>query len=460
MSSSLAVYAPFWLLLLGMAAVIGLITVARLHAFVSLVLAGALVGLATPAARFSPDGHKWLEAMELLSQHMGETSGKIGLPIALASLIGMCLGESGAADAVVRRFVALCGQARAGFALLVASYVLSIPIFFDTFFMLLVPLAQALARRTGRDYLLYVMAICCGATVTHALIVPHPGPLAMAGSLHVDVGLTIIVGLAAGVGPLLAGWLASRFVARRVVVEVPAVTEEPDADSSLPRFWFALMPVLVPIVLIGVGSAVAALPEGPGARSALSSWLVFLGNRNVALLLGAFLGAWLLMHARGVRLSELGHRMGPPLETAGVIILITSAGGAFGFMLRHAGVGEAVQALAAGLDLNLVLLAWLVAAVIRAAQGSATVAMLTTAAMMEPLVTGPPLPYHRVYVFLAIGSGSFVLSWMNDSGFWVVSRLAGLSERQTLQSFTVVLTAASVAGLLVALLLSRVLPLI
>jgi len=152
--------------------------------------------------------------------------------------------------------------------------------------------------------------------------------------------------------------------------------------------------------------------------------------------------------------------IGPPLETAGVIILITSAGGAFGLMLKNAGVGDAVKAVAGGASINLVLLSWLVAAVIRIAQGSATVAMLTTAAMIYPIMsTGPALPYHPVYIFMAIGFGAMICSWMNDSGFWVVGKLSGFTEKETLRTWTCVVTVASITGLIECLVLSSVLPL-
>lgn len=457
-------FAPFLLLLIGMVTVITLITVARLHAFFALVLAAMVVGLLTPATRFPGSPNAWVDAIEMVTKQLGETGGKIALVIAFAAIIGMCMGESGAADKVVRRFLAVSGEKRAGAALVISGYVLSIPIFFDTFFMLLVPLAQALSRRTGKNYTLYVLAICCGSIVTHSLVVPHPGPLAMAEALHLDLGLTILVGLAVGTGPVFVGWLTSRVVAARVPVEAPPLSPEQRQlvdrpETELPGFWWSLAPVLVPIALIGAASAVAAWPAWRAGHASVAVWIEFLGNRNVALMLGTLMALALLAQSRGLTFLEVGQRMTAPLETAAVIILITSAGGAFGFMLRNAGVGEAVQALAAGLSLNLILLAWLVAAVIRVAQGSATVAMLTTAAMLEPVIAAAGLPYHPVYIFLAIGFGAYTLSWMNDSGFWVVSRLSGFTEKQTLKTFSVVLSVSSVSGLVVTLLLSRLMPL-
>jgi GntP family gluconate:H+ symporter len=185
----------------------------------------------------------------------------------------------------------------------------------------------------------------------------------------------------------------------------------------------------------------------------------FIGNRNVALVIGAALAVVLLMRQRKFSMAKVTEIIGPPFATAGVIILIASAGGAFGFMLKNAGVGEAIKALAAGREVNLILLAWTVSAVIRIAQGSATVAMITTSSMIYPMLTAHALPYHPLYIFLAIGFGSKMLSWMNDSGFWTVSKLSGFTEKETLQSWSLIVSTISFTGLLLTLLAATVLPL-
>jgi gluconate:H+ symporter, GntP family len=184
----------------------------------------------------------------------------------------------------------------------------------------------------------------------------------------------------------------------------------------------------------------------------------FIGNRNIALLIGAVIAIGVLMKQRGLSVAKVGEMTGPAFETAGVIILITSAGGAFGLMLKNAGVGDAIKSVATGREINLIVLSWVVAAVIRMAQGSATVAMLTTAAMIYPLMEAG-LPYHHAYIFMAIGFGAMFFSWMNDSGFWVVGKLSGFTEKETLKTWSVVLSVMSVAGLIEAFVLAKVLPL-
>ena len=466
---------PFLVLGVCLVAIVGLVTVARVHAFFALILVAVLAGVlaeklpgeyGTLPASPQKERNHWVQAAELTTEGFGSIAAKIGVVIALASVIGTCLVESGAADKVVRRFLSLFGEARAGSALLASSYVLSIPLFFETFFMLLLPLARGLRVRTGRNYMLFVLAICCGGTVTHSLVAPHPGPLAMAENLHLDVGLTILVGIVAGIIPALAGWQVARWASRRLDVPMRETGGVPLADleamgqcreEELPSLAWSLAPVLVPILLIGAASFCGLL----GVREAFPdvfTVIEFIGNRNIALVVGAGLAGWLLMRQRKMSVAKVSEVIGPPFATAGVIILIASAGGAFGFMLKNAGVGDAIKALAEGRALNLILLAWTVSAVIRIAQGSATVAMITTSAMIYPMVSEGGLAFHPLYLYLAIGFGSKMLSWMNDSGFWTVSKLSGFTERETLQSWTLIVSTISVTGLLLTLIAAKLLP--
>ena len=459
---------PFVILAVCVVAIIVLITFVRAHAFLALVAVAILTGLLAPRGSLpgEPEKSHWVQAVEVTASELGVVCGKIGIVIALASIIGVCVMESGAADKVVRRCIAVFGEERAGLALVTGGFLLGLPIFFDTFFMLLIPLARALRLRTGRDYTLFVMAICCAGAVTHSLVAPHPGPLAMAESLKVDLGWSVIVGALAAIPPVMFGWQVAKWLNRRYDVplrETPGVplaelqTIASKPESELPSFAASMLPVLLPIILISTASFLAAF-GGATRWGALFAVMEFIGNRNIALLIGALLAMALVLSHRKLSLAGLSALLGPALETAGVIILITSAGGAFGLMLKHAGVGEAIRHFALGRDINLILLAWAVACMMKFAQGSATVSMLTTAAMMIGVTQGAELPYHPMYLFLAIGFGALGISWMNDSGFWVISRLSGFTERETLRTWTVVAFAMSFAGLLETLLLAQVLP--
>jgi GntP family gluconate:H+ symporter len=473
---------PFGILVICVAILILLITVLRIHAFLALIVVAILAGLLSTPGTLpgEPAKSHWVQAVEVTTVEFGTMAGKVGLVIGLAAIIGVCLMESGAADKVVRRFLAWFGEKNAGLAIAVSSFILSIPIFFDTFFMLLLPLARSLALRTGRNYSLYILAICGPALAMHCLVAPHPGPLAMAESLHVDLGLTVFAGLLCAVLPVAAGWQYAKWINRRLPIPVRETPGASSADlraiadkpeSELPSLFLSITPVILPILLIGAASFFDAAVKSPETFGWLSTLfggeaifkecariVEFIGNRNMALMIGVIFAMGVLIRQKRITFAKIGEMVGPSLETAGVIILITSAGGAFGLMLKNAGVGDAVKAVADGASINLILLAWLVAAVIRMAQGSATVAMLTTAAMIYPIISGNNLPYHPFYLFLAIGFGGVICSWMNDSGFWVVGKLSGFSETETLKTWTMLSTVISVAGLIECLVLSSVLP--
>jgi GntP family gluconate:H+ symporter len=482
-------YWPFANLAICIAVIILLITKLRVHPFLALIGAAFLAGFLTPEfsaaqinrlpamLRADAQANSWIAAVELTAIEFGGAAGGIAISIGLAAIIGLALMESGAADKVVRRFLAVFGEKRAALALLLSTYFLSIPIFFDTMFMLMVPLARALRLRTGKDYVLYLLAISVAGVLTHSLTVPHPGPLGMVDNLRVDAGFSLLWGLVAGLLPCVAGYGVAVWLNRRVVVPLrptPGVTLEElkqivdKPESQLPSFFGSVLPVLLPIALITLASAFKVAQGAPAAINLLggsevfprvANVFLFLGNKNIALLLGTAIALWVLARQRNLTFGSLGELLGKPVETAGVIIIITAAGGAFGAMLRNAGVGDAIKSLSQGYQMNLVVLSFLVAMTIRFAQGSATVAMLTTSAMIYEVIQGVDLPYNPMYLFLAIGFGAFSISWMNDSGFWVVSRLSGMTERETLRTWSVAAFATAIFGFIEVCLFSVILPL-
>ena len=481
---------PFVVLLASMATVIVGVLVLRLHPFLALVTAALLAGgmaEGLPPDPRHPDKGQLVRAVELTAEGLGRTAGGVAIVIAMATIISMALTESGAADKVVRRFLAVCGDRPTGvsLAIVIATYLLSIPIFFDSMFMLMVPVAMALAIRTGGHFTLYVLSICAGGTVTHALTIPHPGPIFTAENLGIDVGLSIWIGIVAGVIPVLAGWVAARWLDQRTPVPVrdtgsvslaDARTIKDRPESELPSLFAALLPILLPILLITVASVVDVMRQGAARNPAgwaaagitalggggqfgrIVAVIEFIGNKNVALVIGAVLALAVLARQKRLPFAAVSRMTGPPLETAGVIILITAAGGAFGFMLTQAGVARAVEGwVASNQGVDIVLLGYAVALVFRIAQGSATVAMQMASVTCMGLL--PAIECHPIYLFLAIGFGATGFSWMNDSGFWVVSRLAGFSERETLRTWTPLLSAISLTGIVLTLIASRLMPL-
>jgi GntP family gluconate:H+ symporter len=351
-------------------------------------------------------------------------------------------------------------------------------------FMLMAPLAKALRLRTGKDYLLYVLCVCTGGMITHGLTIPHPGPLAMVETLKIDTGLSLAAGLLGGLIPAVVGyvvcvWLNSRNEIPLRDTELSSM-ESDKPESSLPSFFWSILPVVLPIVLISFSSLFKVMKDGALAADGRQiAWCVsvyetfgqanfdyvkglvdFFGHKNIALLIGAGISLVVLAKQCGFGLQKLEQLVGPPLETAGMIILITSAGGAFGGMLRAAGVGDAVKASVGSQSVDLILLSFIVAAVIRVAQGSATVAMFTASSIIAPMLGSESIGYNHVYIYLAIGYGAMTCSWMNDSGFWVVSRLSGMTQRETLKTWSVLSICLAVSGLVVTMIFSRLLPLV
>jgi H+/gluconate symporter-like permease len=335
---------PFVVLVVCVALIIFLITKLKMHAFLALIIAAFAAGFLT--FNFKPDAinsisgalredakvNSWVAAVELSSLEFGKAAGSIAISIGLASIIGLCLMESGAADKVVRRFLAAFGEKRAGLALLASTYVLSIPIFFDTMFMLMVPLAKALRLRTGRDYMLYLMCICMGGVVTHSLTVPHPGPLAMVDNLRVDPGLSLLVGIAAGILPCLFGFFVARWLNNRseiplretpgtTIDELKGISSQP--ESALPSFFWSIIPVLLPIALISLasffkivkGTSVEGWFGGAETFASLAKISFFIGNKNIALSIGTVLALWVLARQRQFTFTKIGELLGPPLDS-------------------------------------------------------------------------------------------------------------------------------------------------
>jgi GntP family gluconate:H+ symporter len=422
------------------------------------------------------NGNKLLNTITWSLRGFGDTAGGLCLIIALAAIIGTCMLGSGAADRVVRCLLGIFGEKRAGFVLLTSGFLLSIPVFFDTVFFLLIPLARALSLRTGKSYTLYVIAMAGAGAITHSMVPPTPGPLMIAKGLDLDFGVAMMAGLAASILPAcLVLILAKRFDKK---FNIP-MREAPGAstsdlksivdkkDSELPNLFLSFLPIALPVVLISLVSILKLVDEDTVSGAAWFRYLEFFGSPNVAMLIAALVAIYtlatqIILESRpmeGGLMSTLGKALEDPLQTAGVIILITGAGGAFGGMIRLAGVGGTIEALANSYNISLILLAWGATAIIRIAQGSATVAMITGVGLMGAVIgDGSELVYHPFYIFLAIGFGSITLSWMNDSGFWVVQRLSGFTEKETLKTWSVLLTAISLLGLVQTLVFSKILP--
>jgi gluconate:H+ symporter, GntP family len=456
---------PLLILAIGMATVIGLIIGLRINAFLAMITAAIVVSLLSPgdpAAKISR-----------VAAAFGAAAGNIGIVIALAAVVGKCLMDSGAADRIVRAFVGALGERRSATALMGSGFVLAVPVFFDTVFYLLVPLARSLHRRTRTDYLKYLLAISAGGAVTHTLVPPTPGPLLMADTLGVDIGVMILVGSMVALPTACVGLVFSGWRNRRMPVEMQPLPGEDAGEVSheappvaLPGLLVSALPIILPVAMISANTIVSRLAQTPGAGPGTieaARWTAVIGNANLALLVSAAIAMLVYVRQRRPGSVRAAHEIEVSLMSGGVIILITAAGGAFGAMLKDAQLGPWIQGLFATdtttAGLGLLGLGFAISALLKVAQGSSTVAMITASSMVAAMVSPASLGFHPVYLATAIGSGSLVGSWMNDSGFWIFAKMGGVTEIETLRSWTPLLVVLGVTGLVVTMGLAVVLPL-
>ena len=498
---------PLIILLIGMAVVIGGVLWLRLHAFVALIGGALVVGsLATQDAikqsvmndtriekdirkqatnRLGQDDSnlpnlvqelhktkaKHTAAQSVISRvtgAFGKACGSLGILIAMAAIIGKCLLDSGGAERIIRSALGLLGEKRAPLAFTGSGFLLGTPVFFDTVFYLMIPLGKALATRFRENYGLYIMTIVAGATMAHSLVPPTPGPLFVAVQLDVDLGLMIIMGLVVGSVACATGYIYAKFVNGHKKWHVP-LRDSPDSplakleeivqreDKSLPPLGLALLPVLLPIALIAGNTILEELVAEPPVG--LAAFLGVVGDKNIALIISAIVALGILaLQKRGDK-QALFDSVQSALASGGVVILITAAGASFGTMLQQTNIAASIRELAEQYKITglMVLpMAFLVTAVVRTAQGSATVSMITSVGIFAGMAA--TLPFHPVYLAMAIGCGSKPFPWMNDSGFWVINRMSGMTIGETIRSVSFLMTAMAIDGLIAVMLLAWLFP--
>ncbi len=433
----------------GVALLLFLIVVVRLQAFVALLLVSLVVAVLGGVA---PG-----EVADVIREGMGGTLGYIAIVVGLGAMFGEILQVSGGAELVASTLLRRAGEARAPWALALTGLVVAIPVFFDVALILLLPLVYSLGRRTGRSLLYYALPLAAGIAVAHSFIPPTPGPVAVAALIGADLGWVILFGFLAGVpATILGGIVFGRYIAGRIHLEVPDFVEAADAErkptEKLPGFGLVVALIAVPLVLILLNTALDVwLPEDAGLRA----WAGFIGHPFTALLLALLLAFYFLGTRQGYTRDEIQRIATKALEPVGMIILMTGAGGVFGKVLVATGIGEALAGMMAATHLPLVLLAFLISVLVRVSQGSATVAMVTAAGLVAPIIAAGTYSAPMLgAVTIAIAAGATVLSHVNDSGFWLVSRFLGLSTEQALRSWTVLETILGLVGFAVVLGLS------
>ena len=411
------------LLFLSIAFIILSTSVLKWHPFLSLLIAAFGFGILSGTMTLQ-------EVVSAVNSGFGNTIGYIGIVILAGSIIGKFLEMSGGAFKLANSTLKIVGKKNIPLAMSMVGYIVSIPVFCDSAFIVLSPLAKALAKQIKSSLAVTAIALSLGLYVTHSLIPPTPGPVAAAGILEADLGMVILLGLPVSLVGMIAGWFFSIKVASKFHISAPKPTEESavtvELDSS-PSLIKSLLPIFAPILLIILRS-INELPFHPFGEGKMAIFISFIGQPTVALLLGVFLAFLLPRKLTKEMLSTTGW-LGQGIVAAATIIIVTGCGGAFGKVLQESGIAEVIKNNLSGAKSLGIFLPIIIAAALKIAQGSGTVSIITSASLMAPLVVslGLDSSLARALVVVAIGSGAMIASHANDSYFWVVTQMSNMS---------------------------------
>ena len=431
-----------------------LIAICKLNPFITLLLVSLGLGVAT--------GMPVAALIKSFETGVGGTLGHIVIVVALGTMLGKMMAESGGADRIAYTLIDVFGQKRIHWAMMVIGLVVGLPAFFEVGFVLLIPIAYTVARRTNTSLLLVGLPMVAGLSVVHGLVPPHPAALLAVTIYHAEVGRTIFYALVVGLpAAILSGPLYAKFISRyvRLSTENPMADQfaEHDAVRSLPGFGITLLTILLPVVLMLLGSwAGVESAGGSGFLYGLRQGLRFIGNDDIALLVGVLLSFITLGKMRGFSRESMLRFSNECLAPTAAITLLVGAGGGFGRILMDSGVATALIAVALHTHIPLIAFAWTLAALLRLATGSATVAMTTAAGIVAPIALHGP-HVDPSLLAIATGAGSLIFSHVNDGGFWLVKEYFNMSVAETIKTWSVTETIISVTGLLLCLGLAHVL---
>lgn len=432
--------------LLGLALLLVLIIVFKFHAMVAILIGAIAIGLAA--------GMPFDTIVTAVNDGIGNTLKGIALLVGLGSMFGAILEASGGAQTLAVTMVRRFGDKKAAWALGITGLIIAMPVFFDAGLIILIPLAFSLAKRTNRSSLFYAIPLLAGLAVGHAFIPPTPGPVLVATMLGVDLGWVIPVGIFCGIfAMIVAGPIWGYICGKKYHVPVPEhIANQDDIDESkLPDFWTIVGIILIPLVLIILKSLAGIVPALGGAEKILT----FLGEPFVALLIATIVAMFILGKKHGYSLPELEKIMTKSLEPTGLILLVTACGGVLRYMLQYSGIGNVIGNAVAAVNLPIVVVAFIVAALVRICVGSATVAMTMAAGIVAAMPGIADLsPLYLACTTAAVAGGATVCSHFNDSGFWLVKSLVGMDEKTTLKTWTIMETLVGATGFVVALIIS------
>ncbi|MCD4853296.1 GntP family permease [Arthrobacter sp. AK01] len=437
----------------GIALLLFLIIKVKLEPFIALVGTGVIVALVGGISVEALVGSATKSSDALIEKGFAGILGHITVIIGLGTVLGAILERSGGAEVLLGKLVKIFGEKGTPLAMGITGFVLGIPVFFDIGIFVLAPLVYVAAIRGGKSLALYALPLLAGLSVTHAFLPPHPGPVAAAGLFGVDLGWIILMGLICGIPAWFAsGILWGTYIGKRVMVSVPEdriVPESDQAKGNEPSIGLVLLAIGLPMILILGGTFGNIFAPAGTFRDILQ----FFGNPAIALTVAVLLAMWLLGIRRGMTSAELSEITGSSLRPVGMILLVVGAGAFFGAVLSATGVGKAVADSLSQAGLPIILSAFVISAGMRIAQGSATVAIVTTGGILAPsLASGYSQPQLALIV-VAISSGSIIASHVNDGGFWIISKYFNMSVKDTLKTWTVLETVLSIVGFGMAALL-------
>ncbi len=426
----------------------------KIHAFISLMITSIFVGIFT--------GMPLMSIIQSVQDGMGDVLGFIAIVVGIGSIFGEILQVSGGAEALSRTMLKKFGEERSSWALMTTGFIIAIPVFLDVGFIILVPMAYALSRKTGRSVLYYAIPLLAGLAVTHAFIPPTPGPIAVAEIIDVQLGWVILFGFIVGFPTsIVAGPYFAKYIAKKIHIDPPDISEEQkllkaSEKKKLPSFWMVAFLIALPLFLILASTFTDLAVKSNWIQESLASeTILFVGHPFIALLIATLVAMYFLGVKQNYTGKQLMQVANKALGPAGLIILVTGAGGVFKQILVDSGVGAAIAETVSNRNIPPIVLAYILAVIIRLTQGSATVAMITAAGMVAPVIqvlgTGD---IGKALVVLVIAAGATTFSHVNDSGFWLVGKYLNMTEKQTLKSWSIMETIISVVGFILILILS------
>ncbi len=440
----------FIAVVLGITTLLFLILYLRIQAFISLLIASITVAAVA--------GMPMDQIIGTIKQGMGGTLGFVAVVVGLGAMFGAILEHTGGAKAIAKFLLNTMGIKQAPLAMAIAGFVIAIPVFFDVAFIILTPIIYALQRNTGKSLLLYAIPLLAGLAITHTFIPPTPGPVAVAEAIGASLGWVIVVGAIAGIPTLIfCGLLFGKFISKKIHIKAPEIVSEENDDGGndqLPRVGLIFFIIAVPIVLILMNTTVESHLIDLKNYPQIESFIKLLGHPFSALIISNLLAWYLLGYRQGLTKDKLFDVTTKSMAPAGTIILLTGAGGVFKEVLISTKAGELLANTLVESGIPIMVFAFIAAALIRMIQGSATVAMLTAASIIAPLLSSSIGDFNKACMVIAIASGASILSHVNDSGFWLVGQYLGMTEKQTAKSWTVMTTLLALIGFSSAYLLS------